>query len=205
MTTIDYRLFDADEHYYEPEDALTRHLDPKYRSAVRWVDMDGRRSLIIGGKLLQLIPNPTYDPVGRPGSLNSYFRAQNPEGRSLKEILGEPQPHPARVPRPRRARAGARRARRRVRLGPAEPRARRRGDAEGRPRGTARRGARLQHVARRRLGVRPRRSHPDRAAPDARRPGRGGNGAAPRDRARRTPRGDAPGAGRVGRGPAFTR
>ena len=65
MTTIDYRLFDADEHYYEPEDALTRHLDRKYRSAVRWVDMDGRRSLIIGGKLLQLIPNPTYDPVGR--------------------------------------------------------------------------------------------------------------------------------------------
>ena len=64
MTTIDYRLFDADEHYYEPEDALTRHLDRKYRSAVRWVDMDGRRSLIIGGKLLQLIPNPTYDPVG---------------------------------------------------------------------------------------------------------------------------------------------
>ena len=44
---LDYRLFDADEHYYEPEDALTRHLDRKYRSAVRWVDMDGRRSLII--------------------------------------------------------------------------------------------------------------------------------------------------------------
>ena len=89
---LDYRLFDADEHYYEPEDALTRHLDRKYRSAVRWVDMDGRRSLIIDGKLLQLIPNPTYDPVGRPGSLNSYFRAKNREGRSLKEILGEPQP-----------------------------------------------------------------------------------------------------------------
>jgi predicted TIM-barrel fold metal-dependent hydrolase len=89
---LDYRLFDADEHYYEPEDALTRHLDRKYRHAVRWVDMDGRRSLLIGGKLLQLIPNPTYDPVGRPGSLNRYFRAQNAEGRSLKEILGEPQP-----------------------------------------------------------------------------------------------------------------
>ena len=92
MTTIDYRMFDADEHYYEPEDALTRHLDRKYRSAVRWIDMDGRRTLLIGGKLLSLIPNPTYDPVGRPGSLNSYFRAHNPEGRSLKELLGEPQP-----------------------------------------------------------------------------------------------------------------
>ena len=103
MTTIDYRLFDADEHYYEPEDALTRHLDPKNRGAVRWVDMDGRRSLIIGGKLLQLIPNPTYDPVGRPGSLNRYFRAQNPEGRSLREILGEPPAPPARVPRSRHA------------------------------------------------------------------------------------------------------
>ena len=89
---LDYRLYDADEHYYEPEDALTRHLDRKYRNAVRWVDMDGRRTVLIGGKLLQLVPNPTYDPVGRPGSLNSYFRAHNEEGRSLKEILGEPQP-----------------------------------------------------------------------------------------------------------------
>ena len=103
MTTIDYRLFDADEHYYEPEDALTRHLDRKYRSAVRWVDMDGRRSLIIGGKLLQLIPNPTYDPVGRPGSLNRYFRAPEP-GRSFAQ--GDPRgaaAPPARVPRSRPA------------------------------------------------------------------------------------------------------
>jgi predicted TIM-barrel fold metal-dependent hydrolase len=89
---LDFRIYDADEHYYEAEDALTRHLDRKYRNAVRWIDMDGRRTLLIGGKLLQLIPNPTYDPVGRPGALNSYFRAQNHAGRSLKEILGEPQP-----------------------------------------------------------------------------------------------------------------
>ena len=89
---VDYRLYDADEHYYEPEDALTRHLDLKYRRVVQWIDMNGRRTLLIGGRLLQLIPNPTYDPVGRPGALNSYFRAKNREGRSLKEILGEPQP-----------------------------------------------------------------------------------------------------------------
>ena len=89
MTTIDYRLFDADEHYYEPEDALTRHLDRKYRSAVRWVDMDGRRSLIIGGKLLQLIPNPTYDPVGRPEVSNLLTVVATCEGTTPEQVAEE--------------------------------------------------------------------------------------------------------------------
>ena len=91
-STIGYALYDADQHYYEANDALTRHLDRNHRHAVRWIDMDGRRTLIINDRLLKMIPNPTYDPVGRPGSMGDYFRAKNQEGRSLKEILGEMQP-----------------------------------------------------------------------------------------------------------------
>ena len=31
---IDYALCDADQHYYEAQDCLTRHLDKKYKNVV---------------------------------------------------------------------------------------------------------------------------------------------------------------------------
>lgn len=85
--TADYALFDADQHYYEAEDALTRHLDPAFRHAVRWIDMEGRRTMLVNDKLLTVVPNPTYDPVGVPGSLRVYFRGENVEGRSIRDII----------------------------------------------------------------------------------------------------------------------
>src|SRR3981081_4104169 len=84
---IDYPLYDADEHYYEAEDALTRHLDPSFRHAVRWADIEGRRTLLVNDRLLTVVPNPTYDPVGVPGSLETYFRAENTEGLSIRDII----------------------------------------------------------------------------------------------------------------------
>ncbi|MGD9794398.1 MAG: amidohydrolase family protein [Acidimicrobiia bacterium] len=87
MEAVDYGLYDADQHYYEAEDALTRHLDKKYRSSVKWIDMEGRRTLIINGKLFTVVPNPTYNPVGVPGSMEVYFRAENKEGREVRDIM----------------------------------------------------------------------------------------------------------------------
>jgi predicted TIM-barrel fold metal-dependent hydrolase len=84
---VDYGLYDADEHYYETEDALTRHLGREYRQAVRWIDMEGRRTLLVNGQLLTVVPNPTYDPVGVPGSLEPYFRAKNVEGAPIRDII----------------------------------------------------------------------------------------------------------------------
>ena len=85
--SIDYGLYDADEHYYEPEDAITRHLDPAYRRLVRWVEMEGRRTLLVNDKLVTVVPNPTYDPVGVPGSLERYFRSENVEGMPIRDII----------------------------------------------------------------------------------------------------------------------
>jgi predicted TIM-barrel fold metal-dependent hydrolase len=84
---IDYAIYDADEHYYEAEDALTRHLPRAYRGLVRWADIEGRRTLIVNGKLVTVVPNPTYDPVGVPGSLEIYFRAKNVDGLALRDII----------------------------------------------------------------------------------------------------------------------
>jgi predicted TIM-barrel fold metal-dependent hydrolase len=54
---------------------------------VRWADVEGRRTLIVNGKLVTVVPNPTYDPVGVPGSLERYFRAENVEGLPIRDII----------------------------------------------------------------------------------------------------------------------
>ncbi len=40
---LGYRLFDADTHYYEAVDCVTRHLDPALATRVfQWSTIDGR-------------------------------------------------------------------------------------------------------------------------------------------------------------------
>ena len=82
--------FDADNHMYETPEALTRHLPERYRSAVRYVEIEGRTKIVICGTISDFIPNPTFDVVARPGAQEEYFRAGNPEGKSYREIFGEP-------------------------------------------------------------------------------------------------------------------
>jgi predicted TIM-barrel fold metal-dependent hydrolase len=81
---------DADNHYYEALDAFTRHLDPKFRDrGVRPVQEGKRVRMVIGGKLNQFVPNPTFDPIIVPGCLDPLFRGQIPEGvdpRSLMQV-----------------------------------------------------------------------------------------------------------------------
>lgn len=93
MSKPDYTVFDADNHYYEAEDAFTRHIDPKMRRrCMQWADVDGKRKLLVGGEICPFIPNPTFDPVAKPGCMDQFFRAHNPEGKSLKELFGELEP-----------------------------------------------------------------------------------------------------------------
>jgi predicted TIM-barrel fold metal-dependent hydrolase len=90
---LDYQAFDADNHYYEAEDAFTRHIDPKLaRRAMQWGVVDGRKCLLVGGRVNRFIPNPTFDPVAKPGCLDEYFRGRNPEGKSIREVFGALEP-----------------------------------------------------------------------------------------------------------------
>ncbi|MHB8464684.1 MAG: amidohydrolase family protein [Acidimicrobiales bacterium] len=84
---IDYGLYDADEHYYEAEDALTRYLDRRHRGLVKWAQIENRRTMLVNDRLVTVVPNPTYDPVGRPGSLERYFRAENTDGTAIRDII----------------------------------------------------------------------------------------------------------------------
>ncbi|TDC70704.1 amidohydrolase [Actinomadura sp. GC306] len=87
---LPYPLFDADNHLYETEDALTRHLPKEYAGAIQYVQVRGRTKIAIRGQISDYIPNPTFEVVARPGAMEDYFRHGNPEGKSRREIFGEP-------------------------------------------------------------------------------------------------------------------
>ena len=87
---LPYPLFDADNHLYETEDALTRHLPEEYRGAIEYVQVRGRTKIAIRGQISEYIPNPTFEVVARPGAMEEYYRVGNPEGKSRREIFGEP-------------------------------------------------------------------------------------------------------------------
>ncbi|NLD75574.1 MAG: amidohydrolase [Acidimicrobiales bacterium] len=88
-------IFDFDNHYYEAEDAFTRHQDRKLRSrGVRWAEIDGRRRLLVGGRVNFYIANPTFDPVAKPGALFEWYRG-NPHDQTIVEAFGELEPLPA--------------------------------------------------------------------------------------------------------------
>ena len=78
---LDFKAIDVDNHYYEPLDAFTRHLDKKFKR--RGVEMvsEGKHTLaVIGDRVNRFIPNPTFDPIIVPGCLDLLFRGEIPEG-----------------------------------------------------------------------------------------------------------------------------
>ncbi|MCB0971055.1 MAG: hypothetical protein KDA97_05990, partial [Acidimicrobiales bacterium] len=92
MTTVDFDVFDADNHYYEPTDAFTRHLEPGMaKRTMQWADVDGRTRLLVGGKVNRFIPNPQFDPVARPGCLDDYFRGRSPAD-DIRGAFGDLEP-----------------------------------------------------------------------------------------------------------------
>src|SRR5580658_1438294 len=88
MTAIP--IFDADNHMYETRDAFTKFLPDRYKGAIRYVDVEGRTKIAVRGQISDYIPNPTFDVVARPGAQEDYFRQGNAEGKSRREIFGEP-------------------------------------------------------------------------------------------------------------------
>ena len=81
MSGLSYQPIDVDNHYYEPLDSFTRHLDKKFkRRGVQMVN-DGKRTwAVIGDRVNHFIPNPTFDPIIVPGCLDLLFRGEIPEG-----------------------------------------------------------------------------------------------------------------------------
>ena len=92
---LTFEPFDCDNHYYESEDAFTRHVPEEMRArVVQWAEVNGRKYHVVGGKLSKAVTNPTWDPIAKPGALHKYFRG-NPEGKNPMEYLKDREPLPA--------------------------------------------------------------------------------------------------------------
>jgi predicted TIM-barrel fold metal-dependent hydrolase len=90
VTTPNFPVFDADNHLYETEDSLMRHLPAQHENLFRFVELNGRRKLMVRSELTEFIPNPTFEVVARPGAHMAFYAADNPEGKTLREMTGEP-------------------------------------------------------------------------------------------------------------------
>ena len=187
----EFPVYDADNHLYEAEDAFTRHLPANHADLFRFVEIKGRKKLVVRNVITEFIPNPTFEVVARPGSHMAFYAGDNPDGKSLRELTGEPIRC---LPAFRQPAAPPRAARRAGHPGLADvPDAGQphRGAAPRRPGADPDRPPRLQRVAARRMALRlrganlrharrqpvpPRRGH--RRAGAADRPGRPGRPAA---------------------------
>ncbi len=81
MENLHYRLFDADNHYYETRDAFTRHIEPRFRDkAIRVVrDADGRDVVMVGERPFTFLTELNFDTTVKPGSLREMLRTLTEE------------------------------------------------------------------------------------------------------------------------------
>ena len=64
---LPYEVFDADNHLYENQDALTKFLPREYEGVIRYVQLGGRTKLAVRDHISEYIPNPTFAKVAVPG------------------------------------------------------------------------------------------------------------------------------------------
>jgi len=95
MSDLGYLPFDCDNHYYEAEDTFTRHVPKNMQHrCVQWVEMNGHKHHLVGGKLSHAVKNPTWDPIAKPGAIAEYLRG-NPNKLKPQELMTEREPLPA--------------------------------------------------------------------------------------------------------------
>jgi predicted TIM-barrel fold metal-dependent hydrolase len=90
MTNPDVRVFDADNHLYEAPEVITEYLPKRYARDIQFVQVRGRTRIAIKGRITEYMPNPTFEKVAAPGAHTAYFRADNKEGKTLRQMSGEP-------------------------------------------------------------------------------------------------------------------
>ena len=104
--TLDFPVFDADNHLYETTDAFTKYLPPEYAGLIQYVEVKGRTKIAVKGLISEYIPNPTFEVVAAPGAQEEYFKQRQSRGKVPAGDHGQADPVPSRV-HGARAQAGA--------------------------------------------------------------------------------------------------
>jgi hypothetical protein len=84
-------IFDADNHYWEPSDAFTRHRDPKFMDrGIRVVDVEETPRYYVNGAPHPILPGPgDAHPRPRPGALYDYFAGRSTKASLANELSAE--------------------------------------------------------------------------------------------------------------------
>lgn len=90
---MDLKIVDADNHYYEPADAFTRHASPRmvHEQFVRWLtEADGKRKrLLFGDQMVSMIANPTFERLAQPGAFHDRLKHLERGERDAGSIYGD--------------------------------------------------------------------------------------------------------------------
>jgi predicted TIM-barrel fold metal-dependent hydrolase len=85
---MEYRLIDADEHYYEPDDCFSRHIESRYAGETIRVERggDGLGRIYLGGKrtFMSVMPG---DYASAPGALQGLFVGGVADGFTHREVV----------------------------------------------------------------------------------------------------------------------
>ena len=82
--SVDYRIHDADNHYYEPDDCFTRHIESRWKDQTVRIDRSGTgpARMYIGSERCHFFSVATGDSVGPPGIMKAFLRGDSEEGGS---------------------------------------------------------------------------------------------------------------------------
>jgi predicted TIM-barrel fold metal-dependent hydrolase len=96
-TSLDYAIYDADNHYYEPDDCFSRHIEAKYKGRTMWIDRanPGPGRMYVGDERCHFFSVGAGDSVGPPGIMKEFLKGASDEGGSPSlnpmDALGVPE------------------------------------------------------------------------------------------------------------------
>lgn len=85
MAAIDVRMNDADNHYYEPDDCFTRHIETPFKERTVWLDRKEPgvpARMYVGDERCNFFSVGTGDNIGPPGIMKDFLRGTSTEGGS---------------------------------------------------------------------------------------------------------------------------
>ncbi|MEX5712455.1 amidohydrolase family protein [Parafrankia sp. FMc6] len=96
--SIEFPVFDADNHLYETFDAFTKYVPDSHVGLVKYVQVYGRTKIALKNTISEYIPNPTFDVVAPPGARQLKVRQRSNRSSRARPGDLETAPPPKYVP-----------------------------------------------------------------------------------------------------------
>lgn len=91
LPPLDYGLYDADMHYFEPVDCFTRNAPKPMRDRMLQVkDLDGKPTAMLNGQPFAFLSEQLFNPFGAPQELNDFISSPDwpaEEGDALQSVV----------------------------------------------------------------------------------------------------------------------